>query len=544
MAGEEAEFTATPYGQTTSGSVADPGGQTLLVNASCENGDCPNHVQDPAEPAWVNLMSAVPKRAGTSNLTTARDDVALPNDQDISALVASIRPANPQDYALDTIADEWMEIRTPIIEIRAALKSGLETLAEDWTGSDYDAFEDEVSTVLRNFATVVKDIGESESEGIIGVLTEKSNAIYAQQGEQAIVYPAPKFWLEDAAGCSHKIHIRPPFFPSCEVHANDETSHALETAGFDPGIIEEVNDYQEQQYQSWYNEYTAAGMEESEARQMATERAQEDADGYASDLGTTGTADYQARAAEVNGEITTRESTASTEAATLQTDYAPAEETTFDNNDTNLTPSGGLDSGNYGGAPDISGTGGTSSMNSPAEPSSLSALNSTSNPGSTTGWNDYSTTPDTGLDDENPWDSAGSDPDDVSGGLASGGTGGLGGGTGPGGFGSGGGGLGGTGGAFGTAPGPGGMGGGAGGMGGMVGGGAGGDRGAGTTGATGRGALGKAGSAGRGGTSMMSGGGRGAPGSSEEETTGKGTWLTEDEDVWGRAPDEDNDPYA
>jgi hypothetical protein len=560
MAGEETEFTATPYGQTNTGSIADQGGQQLLVNASCENGDCPNHEQDPAEPAWVNLMSAVPKADQIGSMSTARDDVLLPNHQDINTIVASIRPANAREYALDTIADRWKNLVDPFREIGGALETGLTDLAESWTGTDYDAFEDEVATVLRNVKALITDIGETDADGVIGVLKTKADAIYAQQGEQAIVYPAPKFWLEDAAGCSHKIHIRPPFFPSCEVHANDETANALEAAGFDPSVIDDVREHQEQNYNRYYEENIAVGMTEAEAAENATTRAQEDADNEASALGTSGTADYQGRAAEVNGEITTRESTASTEAATLQTDYAPAEQTTFNNNDTKLNPSGGLDSGSYGGAPDISGSGGSSTMTPPADLQPLSPSGSSGSDFGTGG--DYNSG-DTELDDENPWDSAaGSDPDDVSGGLASGGAGGLGGGAGPGGFGSGGSSLG-AGGGFGSAPGAGGMGGalggiggriggtggtggrmgGAGGMGGMMGGGAGG-RGAGAAGGTGRGTGGKPGAAaGKAGGGMM--GGRGTGGSPEDEEQDTATWLTEDEDVWGASPkNESEDPYA
>ncbi|MDA1358653.1 hypothetical protein O1R50_03410 [Glycomyces luteolus] len=508
-------------------------------------------------------MSAVPKAEQIGSMTTARDDVLLPNDQDINSIVESIRPADAREYALDTIADRWKNLVDPLREVGSALETGLADLANDWTGTDYDAFEEEVSTVLLNVKTLITDIGESDADGIIGVLKTKSDAIYSQQGEQAIVYPAPKFWLEDAAGCSHKIHIRPPFFPSCEVHADDETANALEAAGFDPSVIDDVREHQEQNYNMYYEENIAAGMTEAEAVENATTRAQEDADNEASALGTDGQADYQGRAAEVNGEIIDRQYNASTEVSSIQPDYEPAEQTTFNNNDTDLNPSGGLDSGSYGGAPDISGSGGSSNMTPPAE---LQPLSPSGGSGSDFGTGGDYTGGDSGLDEPNPWDTAGDDPDDVSGGLASGGGGlgastltpgaggGLGGGSGLGGggatgLGAGGGmiGAGGIGGARGAGagrrPGGGRMGGG---MSGMTGGGAGG-RGAGATGGRGAGARpggpGAKGLGGRGaGGGMM--GGRGAGGNLEDEEQNTGTWLTEDEDVWGRAPDEDNDPYA
>lgn len=555
---EEDEFTAAPYEQADTGSTADPGGQSLLVNAWCENGDCPNHEQDPAEAAWVKLMSAVPKADQVGSMSTARDDIPLPNDQDINEIVASVRPANARDYALDTIAKDWKGLRPSLIEIRSALKTGLEELANDWTGTDYDAFEEEVSTVLRNFATFVEDIGTSDTDGVIGVLNEKSDAIYAQQGEQAIVYPAPKFWLQDGAACSHKIHIRPPFFETCEVHADDETEHALRMAGFDPEIITEVRDYRQQQYDAYYQENLSVGMTESEAVANADTRAQQDADDYSTNLGTTGTSDYQARAAEVNGEVVTCESIASTEAAALQTDYVPAEETMFTNSDTALHPSGGLDSGSYGGAPDISGTGGTSTMDSPSGLQSLSVGNGT---GGGIGLSDGHTVSNTGLDDGNPWNAAGEDPDNVSGGLASGGVGGLsglGGGSNLGGLGPGGTGLATTGGSLGPSGsggtalgGPGGRMGGAGGMGGMMGGGGGAGRGgSGATGSRtprGAGAAGKAAAAAKAGVpkSGVVGGPGAKAGAEEEEESVVSGWLIEDDEVWGASPkNEEDDPYA
>jgi hypothetical protein len=210
---------------------------------------------------------------------------------------------------------------------------------------------------------------------------------------------------------------------------------------------------------------------------------------------------------------------------------------------------------NSPGSPSIPKTGGMGDFDNSVKPSSAdfstpdsSGLNTTG-PGD--GLGDYSTDSNSGLDDSNPWESSVPDPDDVSGGLASGG--GLGGG------GLGGGGLGGGGLPGGGGPGGGGLGGGAGGglgggmgaggaMGGMMGG-AGGGRGMGA-GAGGRGAgakgMGKGmGAGGRGMAGGMMGGagggrGMGGQGEGEQET---GTWLTEDDDVWGIG-NEESDPYA
>jgi len=209
---------------------------------------------------------------------------------------------------------------------------------------------------------------------------------------------------------------------------------------------------------------------------------------------------------------------------------------------------------NSPGSPSIPKTGGMGDFDNSVKPSSAdfstpdsSGLNTTG-PGD--GLGDYSTDSNSGLDDSNPWESSVPDPDDVSGGLASGGGlgggglggGGLGGGGLPGGGGPGGGLGGGGGGGLGGGMGAGGA------MGGMMGG-AGGGRGMGA-GAGGRGAgakgMGKGmGAGGRGMAGGMMGGagggrGMGGQGEGEQET---GTWLTEDDDVWGIG-NEESDPYA
>jgi hypothetical protein len=55
--------------------------------------------------------------------------------------------------------------------------------------------------------------------------------------------------------------------------------------------------------------------------------------------------------------------------------------------------------------------------------------------------------------------------------------------------------------------------------------------------------AGAGGAAGRGGMGMGPGG-RPANASDEEQTEGKETWLTEDEDVWGARYNTETDPYV
>jgi hypothetical protein len=563
MAGEE-EFEKEEYGDADEGTVADEGGDDLRVTAYCGTSGCPNPAEDPAEIAWVKLMSAVPTVGQTRGMTTARTDIPLPGDQEIGAIVDSIRPANADDYSMERIMENWQDFRISLAELPGTIETGLSTLAEDWKGEDYDAFEEQVGKVVKNIRTVIEDIGEDDSSGVIGLLKEKSMSVFDQQGGQAIVYPAPKFWLENTGCGSQAIHIRPPYFDHCEIFANDETKKALELGGFDPNIYDEVHNARQETYDYYYEHYSQPYYQENPdqipggktAHEYATELAEEQANLALEDLGNEGTEQYQAKAAEANGEVTDRTSEASTEVSEIKPETQTAEPTTFNDGQTALDPSGGLDGGGAPSMPSMGGGGAPPSMDPPS--TDISPLGPTpTTPGIDTPTNPG--LPDTGgLDDpggldDDPWSPSTPDPDDINGGLASGG--GLGGG--PGGIGGGpGGGIGGgAGGGIGGGPG-GGLGGGVGGMGGMMGaGGAGRGAGAGAgAGGRGAGAGGRgAGAGGRGAGGMGRGGamggmmggaggarGAGGPGEDGQETN---TWLTEDDDVWGIG-NEAEDPYA
>lgn len=536
----------------------------LLKTPTCDLGEeCKANVVEPAEEAWLRLMSAVPTEGQTARISPARDiqSYALPNGESVNSLVASLRPSSPDDYAIDRISSEWKTVYHALNPVPEDLKNGLSTLSEDWKGEDYDAFEEQVEKVIKNVRTVLADIwGEgSEAGGAVKILDEKSGSIYGQQGGDECVYPSPKFHLEDAAACSHKIHIRPPYFGACEVFADDETKVAMEWAGFEPTIIDEVQEERQRIY-DWYietsNQYPEFEVDGMRGEQLANAKADEYAQRETDRLGTDGQEQLQAQATQVNEDITDRHENTDLMVSEITPEAKTSDPTAFNEGGDVETPgSGGLDGGSPpgGGAPP-----GLGDMNPPGSPSGLTPTSPNSpnlpdgnGPGDFNSPNSPNSPnlPDPnnpGLDDD-PWSPSSPDPDDLGGGLASGG--GLGSGSGLGG----GPGLGGPGGGMGGGPGGGigagggGIGGGVGGVGGMMGAGggargmgagAGGGRGAGAGGGRG------AGGAGRGmmGGMMGGAGGRGMGGAGEDgqET---GTWLTEDDDVWGIG-NEDSDPYA
>src|SRR5690606_12267171 len=110
--------------------------------------------------------------------------------------------------------------------------------------------------------------------------------------------------------CAHSIHIRPPFFKTCEVKADDETKVALEWAGFDSNIVDEVHEERERIYENYMEycrnnpDYEEDGMKGEE---LARTRADEWADRQVDRLGTDGQEELQAEASRVNEEITDRQ---------------------------------------------------------------------------------------------------------------------------------------------------------------------------------------------------------------------------------------------
>ncbi len=269
----EDEFEAEDYGDAAEG-MANSDIQArineLMKTPTCGLSECTAKQVDPAEEAWLKLMSAVPKNGQTTSITPAREiqSYALPNGESVQSLVRSLRPDPADEYSIEQISTEWKTAYGLFSDMPDDLKNGLSTLSEDWQGDDYDGFEEQVEKVIKNIRTVLADIwGEPDTiGGAVKILDEKSESIFAQQGGNQCVYPSPKFHLEDAAACSHKIHIRPAYFPACEVFPDDETKVAMEWAGFEPTIVDEVQEERERIYNAYtehttqYPEYEEDGM--------------------------------------------------------------------------------------------------------------------------------------------------------------------------------------------------------------------------------------------------------------------------------------------
>jgi hypothetical protein len=578
--GDNIEFETEEYAGNADleGQEAIDGQQSMADGAylgsdPCTNGDCQNK-HNPAEDAWVKLVSAIPVAGQISNLKCVATGTAAPSQDEVQSLVAQIRPADPDKYALKEIALKWGMFNNDFADnegtaVAPILRSKLTELSNGWQGNDFDAFAEQMEAVFANCEQIAADIG-TETTGMVGLLNQKGDEIYNLQGGGSgeLPYPAPQYWVEDEGSLftDTRVHVRPPFHSGeCEITdgcsfdgEDDGVKGAMEMGGFDGEYTNELNQYVVDQTEYHYTRLKAEhvngidtkGMDASEKAEATTltpaqesslraeaERlAEQDANERAQQDYSEGSQDYEARAVEQNDSVTARWQDAETSTSEFVPTVQPSGDTTFrdsagDLSGSGYSPPGG---GDWNGNVNSSGSAG---LTPPASSNSFGGGNLTG--GSNTGTDIGS----------NPWDSSTGDDDDTSGGLASGGLGtgtlpgsGLGTGTGmgAGGGGFGGGGLGPGSGLFGPAAGS------TGGMSGMTGaGGAGRGAGAGGLG-KGQGLFGKtAGAGGKAGAGGMMGGGRGANGLGEDEDADTGTWLTEDEDVWGLARfNDENDPLA
>ncbi|HEU5127964.1 MAG TPA: hypothetical protein VFU12_08245 [Glycomyces sp.] len=439
MTDDTPKFERDEYGDIDQGQSASQyqvAANDLLVKPHCSTDSCTSKVEEPAEAAWVKLMSAVPQASQINNLRAGREGtMMLPEGHTIQSMVASIRPQPEADYALDTIRDEWIDFYEEFRIIGPKLEQGLSALSAGWKGADYDGFEEQTETVIKNCRTIQNDIGgEDGADGIIALLDTKQSEIFEQQGGTACVYPAPKFYMEGTSCGSHRIHIRPPYFKNCVIEENDEIKHAVELAGFDPTVVDEVQEGRQQTYDRWMEyvtnnpDYEQDGLK---GEQLAQSKADEYADRRLVAMGAKGSEQLEEQAALVNEEVTERHSNVEAQVTEIEPDAGQSEPTTFTEGMPDIPGGGDLDIGDGGGMPDLGDTGGLDGMGKPTDLSDLGSggldgpggLNDAGGLGNVPGGGGappggYS--PDGGLNvlnDENPFSSGLEDPDDLGGRL-------------------------------------------------------------------------------------------------------------------------------
>ncbi len=187
----------------SAGSESQTAANTSFLNgAPCSNGDCEN-TENPAEEAWVKLVSAIPVVDQVQNLKCVAQGTAAPSDDEVQSLVSQIRPDSPNNYALREISRLWMLFYqqfsvNPEAAVAPILRSKLTDLSNGWQGNDFDAFAEQMEMVFANCEQIASDIGTPPPE-CLASWSRRRSEIFSLQGAASgeLPYPAPQYWVED-----------------------------------------------------------------------------------------------------------------------------------------------------------------------------------------------------------------------------------------------------------------------------------------------------------------------------------------------------------
>ncbi|WP_051704745.1 hypothetical protein [Glycomyces sp. NRRL B-16210] len=344
----------------------------FLSGRPCSDANCQNRY-NPAEDAWIKLVSAIPSVNQVSGLSVVTAGTAAPSQEDIQKLVNDVRPDQPNRYALRAISESWQAFKEgfdtdPGTGIAPWMKSALRNLSEHWKGTDFDAFAEQVEVVLANCAAVCDDIGDATS-GAVGLLEQKADEMYALQGGASgeLPYPAPLYWVSDATSMftDPLVHVRPPFSNgNCQITAGCEhegglIGSLLELGGFNKDYVDEVEDYVEAQTQY----YLAKGKnkEPETTEDQARRWARADADRNITADVNAGLEDYDNRSKIANEDVVNRWQNAEESAGSFTPEAKPSNPSNFrDASDILADSYGGLDLGSNGFEPgDAPPSGGT-----------------------------------------------------------------------------------------------------------------------------------------------------------------------------------------
>ncbi|MDA1361727.1 hypothetical protein O1R50_19015 [Glycomyces luteolus] len=332
----------------------------FLSGAPCPHATCQN-TENPAETAWIKLVSAIPEVGQVNNLTVVTTGTAAPSQDAIQSLVSQVRPDNPDNYALRAISSHWQTFKDgfdtdPTTGIAPILKAGLRTLSEHWQGDDFDAFAEQVEVVMGNCASICDDIGDLSS-GAVGLLEQKADEFYGLQGGSSgeLPYPAPLYWISDMERMFTDpfVHVRPPFRNgSCDVtdgcgHSGGLLGSLLELGGFDSDYLRETRNYVEAQTEYYMNKFKneKPPVTEDQARTWA----QADANNAISDDMVDGMDDYESRSRIANEDVVNRWENAEESAGTFTPEAKPSNTSNFREASDMLGDSyGGLDAGSGG----------------------------------------------------------------------------------------------------------------------------------------------------------------------------------------------------
>ncbi|QSB05876.1 hypothetical protein [Natronoglycomyces albus] len=212
--------------------------ELLLSTNSCSLDGC-TLARNPADQAWIELMSAIPKEDSlVRDLHTAPSSAVMPSEHMFNDIVSLLRPDNGERHSMESISKLWHDqIARPLYEDADSLEAVLKDASHAWHGADFDSLHEHIQQCLNALRTTA-----DHAEVVSTELHEQSETIHTLQGGDSgeIPFPAPQFFDANIRKESADVHVRPPFWSegNCQRVTMDE---ALAMVGADPEATEEFH---------------------------------------------------------------------------------------------------------------------------------------------------------------------------------------------------------------------------------------------------------------------------------------------------------------
>ncbi|HEU5127808.1 MAG TPA: hypothetical protein VFU12_07460 [Glycomyces sp.] len=223
---------------------------------ACSTPECANPTAHPAETSWQRLMSAVPVEDQLYRLRPRVEGMSYPTEEDFRSAVAAVRPAHADEHSLARLRTAWTdEVAGKLADWSEQIRSHLPDLAEGWSGSDFEAFEQVCAETRELVDDVLDDI-----DATVAQLQSTEESIYTFQGGDSgeIPYPAPQFWIDGEWHSWVSVHIRPAWWHGdCIQYTCQDAEHVMSLAGADPEVATEIIDYIDEKVEEYVEYYSS-----------------------------------------------------------------------------------------------------------------------------------------------------------------------------------------------------------------------------------------------------------------------------------------------
>ncbi|MQM28526.1 hypothetical protein GFD30_23625, partial [Glycomyces sp. NEAU-7082] len=285
----------------------------VAVRPPCSNAACGNATVHPAEQAWQQLVSAVPVERQLFRLRPKESAMAYPTEADFRAAVAAVRPEQADAHSLERLRGAWTEeVSGRLADWSEQIRSNLNDLAEGWSGADFEAFEAACGQTRELVEDLIDDVDTT-----VASLQSTEDALYSLQGGDSgeIPYPAPQFWIDGDWHSWVSVHVRPAWWHGdCIQYTCEEAEHVLALGGGDPELATEIIDYIDERILHYIDYYSSPVTIEREgldpSRGLTVEEAKElavaDAVEHYGTLVDQNWGAYDARHAEIDDDIAQR----------------------------------------------------------------------------------------------------------------------------------------------------------------------------------------------------------------------------------------------